>query len=161
MLAARGVPPRALQLEITEEFLMGDRDRARSILTRLRAGGVQISVDDFGTGYSSLSYLRELPIDELKLDRSFVVPMADDARATALVASIIDLAHSLGLRMVAEGVETDAAYAELTRLGCDQVQGFLVSRPLPAAELDHWLSNRRTGDKSAHTPPQLSLVPLG
>ena len=81
MLAARGVPPGALQLEITEEFLMGDRDRARSILTRLRAGGVQISVDDFGTGYSSLSYLRELPIDELKLDRSFVLPMADDARA--------------------------------------------------------------------------------
>jgi len=159
MLAARGVPHRALQLEITEGFLMADRDRARSILTRLRAGGVQISVDDFGTGYSSLSSLRELPIDELKLDRSFVLPMADDARAAALVASTIDLAHSLGLRMVAEGVETDFAYAELTRLGCDQAQGFLISMPLPAAELDRWLRNRRAVDEPAHMPPR--LVALG
>jgi diguanylate cyclase len=87
---------------------MADRDRACAILTRLRGGGIQISVDDFGTGYSSLSYLRDLPVDELKLDRSFVFPMVDDARAAALVASTIGLAHSLGLRMVAEGVETDA-----------------------------------------------------
>jgi EAL domain-containing protein (putative c-di-GMP-specific phosphodiesterase class I) len=116
---------------------MADHDRARSILTRLRDGGVQISIDDYGTGYSSLSYLRKLPIDELKLDQSFVLPMADDARAAALVASTIALAHSLGLRMVAEGVETEVAYAELKRLGCDQAQGFLVSRPVPAAKLDH------------------------
>src|SRR5664280_2847794 len=111
MLADRGVPPEALQLEITEEFLMADHHRARSILTQLRDGGIQISVDDFGTGYSSLSRLREMPIDELKLDKSFVLPMVDDARAAALVASTIGLAHSLGLRMVAEGVETDVAYA--------------------------------------------------
>ncbi|MGV8966671.1 MAG: putative bifunctional diguanylate cyclase/phosphodiesterase [Cellulomonas sp.] len=142
MLAARGVPPRSLQVEITEEFLMADRDRARKILTRLRDSGVQIAVDDFGTGYSSLSYLRDLPIDELKLDRTFVFPMADDARAAALVASTIDLAHSLGLRMVAEGVETDVAYTELARLGCDQAQGYLMSRPVPAAELEHWLTTR-------------------
>ena len=124
---------------------MADRDRARSILARLRESGVQISVDDFGTGYSSLSYLRDLPIDELKLDRSFVFPMADDARAAALVASTIDLAHSLGLRMVAEGVETSVAYTELRRLGCDQAQGYYMSRPIPAAELDFWLSTRRAG----------------
>ncbi|MEO5980841.1 MAG: EAL domain-containing protein [Pedococcus sp.] len=142
MLAARDLPSGALQLELTEEFLMADRDRARNILTRLRASGVQISIDDFGTGYSSLSYLRDLPIDELKLDRSFVSPMADDPRAAALVASTIGLAHSLGLRMVAEGVEDNAAYAELTRLGCDQAQGFYMSRPVPAAELDHWLNSR-------------------
>jgi EAL domain-containing protein (putative c-di-GMP-specific phosphodiesterase class I) len=146
MLAARGVPPAALQLEITEEFLMADRDRARAILTRLRNSGVQISVDDYGTGYNSLSYLRDLPIDELKLDRSFICPVADDDRTAALVASTIDLAHNLGLRMVAEGVETDEAYMELTRLGCDQAQGFLMSRPVPAAELDHWLRNRRALD---------------
>ena len=152
MLAARGVPPGALQLEITEEFLMADRDRARSILTRLRNSGVQISVDDYGTGYSSLSYLRDLPVDELKLDRSFIFPMADDARAAALVASTIALAHSLGLRMVAEGVETDVAYTELTRLGCDQAQGYFMSRPVPAAELDHWLSNRRAVDQSTDVP---------
>src|SRR5665811_797805 len=140
---------------------MADRDRAREILTKLRQSGVQISVDDYGTGYSSLSYLRDLPVDELKLDRSFVFPMADDARAAALVASTIDLAHSLGLRMVAEGVETEVAYADLKRLGCDQAQGFLLSRPVPAATLDHWLRNRRALDKSPHSPPRLSSVALG
>ncbi|MGV8967670.1 MAG: putative bifunctional diguanylate cyclase/phosphodiesterase [Cellulomonas sp.] len=139
MLAARSLPASALQLEITEEFLMADRERARAILTRLRADGIEIAVDDFGTGYSSLAYLRELPIDELKLDRSFILPMADDARAAALVASTIDLAHSLDLRMVAEGVENAAVLAQLTRLGCDQAQGYYMSRPLPAAGLDRWL----------------------
>ena len=139
LLAARRLPSSALQLEITEEFLMADRDRARAILHRLRDLGVRISVDDFGTGYSSLAYLRELPLDELKLDRSFVFPMADDARAAALVVSTISLAHSLGLRMVAEGVESAAALAELTRHGCDEAQGYHLSRPVPAAELDHWL----------------------
>jgi diguanylate cyclase (GGDEF)-like protein len=152
MLADRGVPSDALELEITEEFLMADHDRARTILTRLRDGGVQISVDDFGTGYSSLSRLREMPIDELKLDRSFVLPMTDDVRAAALVASTIDLAHSLGLRMVAEGVETSIAYTALRRLGCDQAQGFLMSRPVPAAELDQWLANRHPVEQAAPRP---------
>jgi diguanylate cyclase len=153
MQAARDLPPGALQLEITEDFLMADRDRARKILTRLRRHGVQISIDDFGTGYSSLAYLRDLPVDELKLDRSFVFPMADDARAAALVASTIALAHSLGLRMVAEGVETDAAYTELARMGCDQAQGYHMSRPVPAAELDYWLSSRR----AVNAPPTPAL----
>jgi EAL domain-containing protein (putative c-di-GMP-specific phosphodiesterase class I) len=102
-----------------------------SILRRLRDIGVQIAVDDFGTGYSPLAYLRKLPIDELKLDRSFVFPMADDARAAALVFSTITLAHSLGLRMVAEGVENHAALTELARHGCDQAQGYFLSRPIP------------------------------
>ena len=140
---------------------MADHDRARAILTRLREGGVQISVDDFGTGYSSLSRLREMPIDELKLDRSFVLPMADDSRAAALVASTIALAHSLGLRMVAEGVETIEAYNQLRRLGCDQGQGFFMSRPIPAAELDRWLLKWPAVVKSAHLPPRLSSVALG
>jgi EAL domain-containing protein (putative c-di-GMP-specific phosphodiesterase class I) len=157
MLAARDLRPGSLQLEITEEFLMADRDRARAVLTRLRLIGVQIAIDDFGTGYSSLAYLRDLPIDELKLDRSFIFPMADDARAAALVASTIALAHSLGLRMVAEGVETDVAYAELARLGCDQAQGYYMSRPVPVVELDRWLSNRPSPVWSAgipeHGPP--------
>jgi diguanylate cyclase (GGDEF)-like protein len=142
LLAARRLPAGALQLEITEEFLMTDRDRARTILGRLRELGIQISVDDFGTGYSSLAYLRELPVDELKLDRSFVFPMADDARAAALVFSAVELAHSLGLRMVAEGVESEAALTELAAHGCDQAQGYYVSRPVPAVELDHWLDRR-------------------
>jgi diguanylate cyclase (GGDEF)-like protein len=160
MLAARDVPPDDLQLEITEEFLMADRDRARSILTRLRNNGIQISIDDYGTGYSSLSYLRDLPVDELKLDRSFIFPMADDARAAALVASTIALAHSLDLRMVAEGVETIAAYTELARLGCDQAQGYFMSRPVPAAELDHWLRNRQAVDQPTDVPSLLPSIAL-
>jgi len=155
MLAARDLRSGVLQLEITEEFLMVDRGRARNTLAQLRSHGVQISIDDFGTGYSSLAYLRDLPIDELKLDRAFIFPMADDARAAALVASTIALAHSLGLRMVAEGVETEVACTELTRLGCDEAQGYFISRPVPAAELDYWRSTRRAVDQP------LDALPLG
>jgi EAL domain-containing protein (putative c-di-GMP-specific phosphodiesterase class I) len=147
-------------LEITEEFLMADCERARAILTRIRHSGVQISIDDFGTGYSSLAYLRDLPIDELKLDSSFIFPMADDGRAIALVASTIALAHSLGLRMVAEGVENDIAYTDLVALGCDQAQGYYMSRPVPATELNHWLSTRRDTDKLTDTPQLLPSTTL-
>ena len=143
MLRERKLPASALVLEITEDFLMADRDRAREILTQLRESGVQIAVDDFGTGYSSLAYLRELPIDELKLDRSFVQPMDTDPRASALVASTIALAHSLGLRIVAEGVESQETMDELKALGCNNAQGYFVSRPVGAAELDRWLAARR------------------
>ncbi|TFC05529.1 EAL domain-containing protein [Cryobacterium adonitolivorans] len=146
MIDARQLSASTLILEITEDFLMADRERARTILTRLREGGVQIAIDDFGTGYSSLSYLRDLPIDEIKLDQSFVLPMGQDPRAAALVASTIDLAHSLGLRMVAEGVENSAAYDELVRYGCDHAQGFFMSGPVPAAELDNWIANQRVED---------------
>jgi len=142
LLAERRLPAAALQLEITEEFLMANRERARAILARLRAGGVKIAVDDFGTGYSSLAYLRDLPVDELKLDRSFVVAMAGDTRAEALVASTVSLAHSLGLRMVAEGVEDGDVLAELARQGCDEAQGYYLARPAPAAEVDVWLDDR-------------------
>jgi diguanylate cyclase (GGDEF)-like protein len=152
-LTARGVAAANLQLEITEETLMSDRNRARVILTALRELGVQISIDDFGTGYSSLAYLRDLPIDELKLDRSFVSPMNTDLRANALVGSTIGLAHSLGLRMVAEGVEDSATYEELRQLGCDEVQGYYISRPIPADELDRWL-----GDRRALPPPRSEAV---
>jgi diguanylate cyclase (GGDEF)-like protein len=142
LLAARNLPAGLLQLEITEDFLMADRERAHDILNRLHDQGIQISVDDFGTGYSSLAYLRDLPVDELKLDRSFVMSMADDARAAALVFSTITLAHSLGLRMVAEGVENETALTELTRHGCDYAQGYHICRALPPAELGFWLDQR-------------------
>jgi diguanylate cyclase (GGDEF)-like protein len=154
MLEIRGLPASALILEITEEYLMQDYDLARASLTRLRNIGVRISIDDFGTGYSSLAYLRDLPIDELKLDRSFLTPMRDDPRAAALVASTIDLAHSLDLRMVAEGVETADALAELAVFGCDQAQGYYISRPVPAAELVTWLTTRGASfhtEEGAHT----------
>ena len=139
LLAARRLPADTLQLEITEEFLMEDRIRASSILQRLRDMGIQIALDDFGTGYSSLAYLRELPVDVLKLDRSFVAPMTGDPRAAALVSSAIALTHSLGLRMVAEGVEDELTLDELARLGCDHAQGYYISRPIPAAAVDDWL----------------------
>jgi EAL domain-containing protein (putative c-di-GMP-specific phosphodiesterase class I) len=108
----------------------------------LRALGIRVAVDDFGTGYSSLAYLRELPIDELKLDRSFVQPMADDPRAAAIVESTIGLAHSLGMTLVAEGVEDAATAGHLAVSGCDESQGYFFSRPLPAADLERWLDTR-------------------
>jgi diguanylate cyclase (GGDEF)-like protein len=143
LLGARGLPGRALQVEITEDALMTDRLRATAVLSALRDIGVQVAIDDFGTGYSSLAYLRDLPVDELKLDRSFVAPITTQRRAAALVASTIHLAHSLGLRMVAEGVEDDETSAVLRRHGCDQAQGYLICRPLPADQITAWLPAAR------------------
>ncbi|HVQ86847.1 MAG TPA: EAL domain-containing protein [Actinomycetes bacterium] len=148
-LFERGLPASALELEITEDFLMGDRERAREILTQLRRLGIRVAVDDFGTGYSSLAYLRELPIDELKLDRSFVTPMSADARAAAIVESTIGLAHSLGLILVAEGVEDEATADKLAASGCDQAQGFFFSKALPARDFATWMDAR---DSSLDAP---------
>lgn len=113
------------------------------MLVELRSHGIAISIDDFGTGYSSLAYLRDLPIDELKLDRAFVSPLADDARAASLVRSTIELCHALGLRMVAEGVEDQATWDELVAYGCDEIQGYHLARPMPPVQLAHWLLERR------------------
>jgi diguanylate cyclase len=141
-LRERGLPSEALELEITEDFLMGDRERARAILSDLRRLGIRVAVDDFGTGYSSLAYLRELPIDELKLDRSFVQPMGEDPRAAAIVRSTIELAHSLGMTMVAEGVEDGETADQLALSSCDKIQGFYFSKALPSAELELWMDER-------------------
>jgi len=152
LLFNRDLPASSLELEITEDFLMGDRERAREILTQLRRLGIRVAIDDFGTGYSSLAYLRELPIDELKLDRSFVTPMSGDSRAAAIVRSTIDLAHSLGMTLVAEGVEDGTTAAQLTVSGCDEAQGFYFSKALPAHELDEWLDARELGELSETAP---------
>jgi EAL domain-containing protein (putative c-di-GMP-specific phosphodiesterase class I) len=148
LLAEAGVPAAALEIEITESTLMADPARARAALMRLGELGVRIAVDDFGTGYSSLAYLKELPVQELKIDRSFVRDVCGGGSDVAIIESIIDLAHKLGLTVVAEGVEDAATRAELTRLGCDQAQGFYVGRPMPAAELEAtlWPS---TGQRAA------------
>jgi diguanylate cyclase (GGDEF)-like protein len=140
MIKERGLEESALMVEITEDFMMPDRVRARDILSGLQSRGIRVAIDDFGTGYSSLAYLRDLPINELKLDRSFIVSMTEDPRAAALVASTINLAHSLGLTVVAEGVEDAGALDKLGSYGCDQAQGFHILRPVPAAELDDWLT---------------------
>jgi diguanylate cyclase (GGDEF)-like protein len=139
LLRERRLSASALELEITEDSLMNDRERARAVLVTLRQLGIRVAVDDFGTGYSSLTYLRDLPIDELKLDRSFVGAMAEDPRSAAIVRSTIALAHSLGLRMVAEGVEDCVTADELAMSGCDEAQGYYFSRPLPPEELEGWL----------------------
>jgi EAL domain-containing protein (putative c-di-GMP-specific phosphodiesterase class I) len=133
------VVPNMLKLEITESAVMADAERAIDVLGRLRSMGVRISIDDFGTGYSSLSYLKRLPVDELKIDRSFVSHLATDDHDLAIVRSTIGLAHDLGLTVVAEGVEDLATWNVLASLGCDVVQGYFLSRPLPADELVRWL----------------------
>lgn len=111
----------------------------RAVLSRLAALGVSLSIDDFGTGYSSLAYLKQLPVDEIKIDKSFVLGMEADEKDTAIVRSVSELSHNLGLRVVAEGVETAEAWDVLHALGCDVAQGYYVSRPLPADELERWL----------------------
>lgn len=142
MIAAHGPPASRLIIEITEESLIADQGQARTILTRLRQAGIRLSVDDFGTGYSSLAYLRDLPIDELKLDRSFVAGMRESPRSVKLVRSIIALAHGQGMSVVAEGVEDDDTLQDLAGLGCDLAQGLHLCRPVPAAQLMAWLTAR-------------------
>jgi len=149
-LAEAGLPADLLRLEITESTLLADPVRARAALETLADVGVRLSIDDFGTGYSSMSYLRHLPIDELKIDRSFVSGMLDHREDAVLVQSAIDLGHNLGLAVVAEGVETVGVLSALVTHGCDTVQGYLLSRPLPAAALEAWLDEHAAaGARSA------------
>jgi diguanylate cyclase len=119
---------------------MTDPTRALEVLNRLHALGVQLAIDDFGTGYSSMAYLKSLPVDELKVDRSFVKHLHENQNDAVIVRSTVDLGHNLGLRVVAEGVEDQATLKELATLGCDSVQGYYVARPMPAAELAAWLT---------------------
>ena len=127
-----------LTLEIAESAMIADAERSGAVLTRLKALGVSIALDDFGTGYTSLSHLRRLPVDELKIDRPYVARFVDDPGDRALVRSAIALGHHFGMRVVAEGVETQAARDELAALGCDFMQGNFASAPLPAAQLREW-----------------------
>jgi diguanylate cyclase (GGDEF)-like protein len=151
LLADAGLPPSALTVELTEDSLVTDPDRVAGVLAAVRDAGVQVSLDDFGTGYSSLSYLRRLPVDEVKLDRSFTAAAGADAAAAAVVQHTVALVHALGLRLVAEGVE-DAATADLMRrLGCDQGQGFYWAKPLSIDDLlqSPWLGRAPTAAVSA------------
>ena len=134
-LRCHGLSVSALTVEITEDFVMGNLDRARLVLTGLRRIGIGIAIDDFGSGYCSLYYLNELPIDEVKLDRSFIANITEDRRAAVIVRSVIDLSHRLGLTTVAEGVETPATATALTCYGCDVAQGHHFSRAVTARQL--------------------------
>jgi diguanylate cyclase (GGDEF)-like protein len=156
LLSRFAVPAASLQLEITESRLVADVRRARAVLHELRAMGVTIAIDDFGTGFSSLSQLQQLPVDEIKIDRSFVMRMETDRDDAVLVRSIIDLGRNLGLRVTAEGVETASTQHTLRELGCDFAQGFHISRPVPADECHRLLEAmpHRPHDEPA------SLVPF-
>ncbi|GAB3073271.1 putative bifunctional diguanylate cyclase/phosphodiesterase [Micromonospora schwarzwaldensis] len=142
-LTRYGVPPERLQVEITEGALMADPRRVLASITQLHRIGVGIALDDFGTGYSSLQHLRRLPLSEVKVDRSFVLGMADDPDDAAIVRSMIELAGALGLRVVAEGVEDERTWRLLHAAGCDVAQGWFHARPMPAEELITWLSRYR------------------
>jgi EAL domain-containing protein (putative c-di-GMP-specific phosphodiesterase class I) len=129
-----------LELEVTEGALMTDIARTISELSRLANAKITISIDDFGTGYSSLQYLHQLPISLIKIDQSFVRRLPDDKGAVHIVEAAVTLAHKMGMKTIAEGVEEQSAYKLLADLGCDIAQGFMISRPLPAAEFEKWLA---------------------
>jgi EAL domain-containing protein (putative c-di-GMP-specific phosphodiesterase class I) len=153
------VPPELLTLEVTESSVMNQPERSLPVLQELHAMGIRLSVDDFGTGYSSLAYLRRLPIDELKIDKSFVQRMVTDLGDLAIVRAIIDLGHSLGMRVIAEGVEEEAGRDALRSMRCDAMQGFLLSRPLPIDRFESWLTSRTVAaeELSADRPATLRL----
>ncbi|HET9516418.1 MAG TPA: EAL domain-containing protein [Actinoplanes sp.] len=150
-LTRHGVAPELLILEITESSLIVDPQRAREVLDRLHAARVDISIDDFGTGYSSLAHLRDLPQQELKIDRSLVSTMCEQPRDEWIVRAVIDLAKGLQMRVVAEGVETEQAMSTLTARGCDEAQGFLISKPLPADEFTAWLVGHTVAEPAGAT----------
>ncbi|MFC5286023.1 putative bifunctional diguanylate cyclase/phosphodiesterase [Actinokineospora guangxiensis] len=157
-LERHGVPPELLTLELTESGVMADPQRALPVLRALHALGVVLAVDDFGTGYSSLAYLRQLPVDEVKIDKSFVLGMGTDLGDHAVVRSIVELGHSLGLTVVAEGVEDDLARDQLTAMGCDVAQGYLISRPLSESRLEAWLQARTTQARGKRDEMVLTLL---
>ncbi len=141
LLGRHRMPPSSLTLEITESALMEDPKRAKQNIDRLHLAGVKVSIDDFGTGYSSLSYLKHLSVEELKIDRGFVADMPADEKDAVIVHSTIELAHGLGLKVTAEGVETASLTQRLRSMGCDQMQGYHIARPMPYEQLRAWLAN--------------------
>ncbi|RKL67787.1 hypothetical protein CR203_10615 [Salipaludibacillus neizhouensis] len=140
ILRDTGLNPQLLDLEITENVLLYNREECAKTLTRLKELGIQISIDDFGTGYSSLSYLRQFPIDTLKIDKSFILEVLDNSNDQAIVTSIIQLAHNMNMRVIAEGVESTEMIPFLNDRECDEMQGFLYSKPLPANEVTSFVA---------------------
>ncbi|MDX1654865.1 MAG: GGDEF domain-containing phosphodiesterase, partial [Candidatus Competibacteraceae bacterium] len=158
ILQETGLGPRHLELEITESLLMQDIQGALTTLEAFKATGINLAIDDFGTGYSSFYYLRRLPVDRLKIDRSFIQDIAADPGDTAIIRAIIALAHNLKLKVTAEGVETQAQLAFLQTRACDEAQGWLFSQALPAEQLTDLLRNRVLGLPGADYPQAPMLV---
>jgi diguanylate cyclase (GGDEF)-like protein len=153
------VPPGGLCLELTESSIMDDPDRSRAMLQRLSDAGVRLSIDDFGTGYSSLSYLSRLALNEVKIDKSFVMRMVQDSRDASIVQSTIGLGHALGLSVVAEGIEDEETMGILAKLGCDVAQGYHISLPLRPEQLQEWLRERGTPSPMGGESPRSSTGP--
>lgn len=151
-LEESGLPQDALELEITESVIMAQGDSVIAALNALKSLGVRLAVDDFGTGYSSLAYLRNFPVDVLKIDRAFVRGLGCEEVDAAIVRAVIDLAHAIGLEVVAEGVETEDQREILAHLGCDLLQGYLISKPVPSAEIERLM---RSEARSARADLQL------
>jgi EAL domain-containing protein (putative c-di-GMP-specific phosphodiesterase class I) len=143
-LARTGLPANLLTIEMTETALLADPASAARVLNELRAIGVHISIDDFGSGQTSLGYISTLPIDELKIDRSFIADLQDRPTDAAIVRSIVDLGHNLQLRVVAEGIETDESFEATRATGCDLAQGFLIARPMDKSAVAEWLAAHRS-----------------
>lgn len=141
MLREFKVPASHLELEITESAIMTAPNRSMQVIKSLNQMGIKLAIDDFGTGYSSLAYLKKLPVQVIKIDRSFILNIHEDERDAKIVGSILDLGHNLGLETIAEGVEKDEIRKQLSSLGCNMIQGYLISRPLPADEFEMWLKN--------------------
>lgn len=152
------LPPSAVTLEITESALMANPDTAMALLQQMSAMGLQFSIDDFGTGYSSLAYLKRLSVHELKIDKSFVLNMIEDAADAAIVRSTVDLAHHLGLRVVAEGIESEGHIDMLRSLHCDIGQGFHIARPMMLNDLVDWLEKNRRGSPANQRKGQAPLI---
>jgi diguanylate cyclase len=159
LLERWAVPPGRLTLEVTESTVIADSRGAGEVLARLSALGVRLAIDDFGTGYSSMSYLRTLPVNEVKIDRSFVTTLDSDDRDRLIVSSVVDLAHRLGLRAVAEGAESARTIEELELLGCDLVQGFQLARPMPAADVEAWMQLRAEPARAAALAREAVILP--
>jgi diguanylate cyclase (GGDEF)-like protein len=153
-LRGGGVHANRLVLEITESAVMRETARAVRMMEELRHDGVRFSIDDFGTGYSSLAQLKRLPVDEIKIDKSFVLDLNRHTDDAVIVRSTIELGHSLGVKVVAEGVETAESWEMLRQMGCDMAQGFFISAPLPGREIANWVRSLNTKLESAETPTQ-------
>lgn len=148
ILEQHAVDPLLIEIELTESMIMSDFATAKSRLEQLREAGAQISIDDFGTGYSNLYQLSHLPFNVLKIDKSLVDDIGKNSKSEAIVTAIVQMVHSLGHRVVAEGVETHEQYAFLRKARCDQVQGYLFGRPMPAHELIEWVSDHASDNGS-------------
>ncbi|MFM7507785.1 MAG: EAL domain-containing protein, partial [Rubrivivax sp.] len=158
-LAQYALPPEALELEITESVSVADTEHCIRVMKALRGMGLRLSIDDFGTGYSSLTYLKSFPLDNLKVDQSFVRPMLSHPDNEAITRTVVTLGHTLGLKVIAEGVETEAHLHKLRELRCNIVQGYHFAPPLPPAELRAWALAHAGAQARACTDPARAVGP--